>query len=82
MEPFRVIIEKALMKSFNLGQLDEEDFTKIHNKYVIQYKFNKKYLRIFVQEIFNNREDIFAYVKSFYFVIFNRKGEFPFYKYE
>ncbi len=80
MEPFRCIIERALLKAYNLKQVDKDDFKLIKGRYVIKYEESRKYLKLFSETIMENKEDIFSYVKAFYFCILNKKQDYPFYK--
>ncbi len=80
MEPFRVLIDRALMKAFHLGQLDERDFTLSKGQYLLKIDQSRKYVRIFLDALMDSKEDIFVYVKGFYFCILNQKQEYPFFK--
>jgi len=81
MEPFRCLIDKQLLKSFRLKQINEKDFKYINNIYVLSYDKQTKYLKIFFDSILEHKEDIFLYVKNFYyFIIKNQKDDFPFFK--
>jgi len=65
-EPFRCIIDKQLRKSYNLGQIDENDFYVKNGQYYIKREFNKKYSELFLKEILLNKEEIFLYVQKYY----------------
>jgi CRISPR-associated protein Cas1 len=65
-EPFRCIIDKQLRKSYNLGQIDENDFYVKNGQYYIKREFNKKYSELFLKEILFNKEEIFLYVQKYY----------------
>lgn len=80
MEPFRVLIDRALMKAFHLGQLCEDDFTLSKGQYFLKIDQSRKYVRIFLEALMDSKEDIFTYVKGFYFCILNQKQEYPFFK--
>jgi CRISPR-associated protein Cas1 len=80
MEPFRCIIEKQLLKSFNLGQIDKKDFKIIKGIYRLDYNNSKKYTKIFLDCITNNKEEIFTYVYDFYKYQNNQeKNDFPYF---
>jgi CRISPR-associated protein Cas1 len=36
MEPFRCVIDKALLKAFNLKQINEKDFKIVDGRYVLE----------------------------------------------
>lgn len=80
MEPFRCLIDRALLKAYNLKQVDEKDFKLEKGHYVLAYKNSRKYLKIFLEVLMENKEDIFSYVKAFYFCVLNKKQDYPFYK--
>ena len=80
MEPFRVLIDRALMKAFHLGQLNERDFNISKGQYFLKIDQVRKYVRIFLEVLMDSKEDIFVYVKEFYFCILNKKQEYPFFK--
>jgi len=80
MEPFRVLIDKALIKAFHLGQIDEKDFKLAKGQYFLKIDQSRKYVRIFLDVLMDSKEDIFVYVKEFYFCILNQKQEYPFFK--
>ncbi len=65
-EPFRCIIDKQLVKAFNLGQVKEEDFEEIKGQYRLKFQKNKDVQRIFVPIILERKEEMFLYVKCYY----------------
>ena len=78
-EPFRCIIDKQILKSYNLDQINKKDFKFIKGKYGISYDDQNKYLEIFAQSIMDNKEEIFSYIKNFYYFIMNN-SELPIFK--
>lgn len=76
-EPFRCIIDKALLKAYSLKQVKSSDFKKTKNGYVMKFECQKKYLRVFSEAIMNRKEDIFKYIKRFYFAVLNETDDFP-----
>ncbi len=78
-EPFRCIIDKQILKSYNLGQVDEEDFKLTKGRLEISYKDQSKYLEIFAQAIMAHKIEIFSYIRDFYYFVMNNSG-FPFFK--
>jgi CRISPR-associated protein Cas1 len=66
-EPFRPLIDRQLVKSHNLGQIDEKDFKFYKGAYKIKdYKLQKKYTYIWFNLIMEHKEDIYNYVLGFY----------------
>ena len=66
MEPFRCIIDKRLRKSFNLKQINPEEFDFKNGQYFVKRDFNKKYTQIFLKEILLYKEEIFLFIQSYY----------------
>lgn len=66
MEPFRTIIDWRVRKGINLGQFKKEDFVLIKDQYKLEYKQSGKYASIFMEDILNNKECIFLYVRAYY----------------
>lgn len=65
-EPFRVIIDKQVKKSINLGQFKEKDFNVYDDKWCLKYEKSSEYLAVFINAIMAHKEDIFLYVRDFY----------------
>jgi CRISP-associated protein Cas1 len=80
MEPFRCIVEKQLLKSYHLKQVDKKDFFIEQGKYAISYQKSQKYAQIFMEAIMNNREDIYSFVRGFYRFVMDEKNPFPEFK--
>lgn len=66
MEPLRPIIDAALRKGINLGQICEEDFRVENHRHVLSWDKSKKYTRIFLGAIMDRKSDIFLYIQSYY----------------
>jgi len=80
-EPFRCIIDKQLLKSFHLNQINERDFEFSKGRYRLSYDKSQKYTEMFFEAIIKNKEDIFLYVKSFYrYMMDKKKNGFPNFK--
>jgi CRISP-associated protein Cas1 len=75
-EPFRCIIDKQLLKSYNLGQINEKDFRFSKGRWIILRKNRNKYLKIFLLSIMENKEKIFIFTRDFYYCVMNN-SEFP-----
>ena len=77
-EPFRCLIDRQILKSFNLKQINEKDFKVIKGKYELDYLSSQKYSRIFMEAIMERKEDIFLFVQGFYrHFMNNEKYSFP-----
>ncbi len=80
MEPFRCIIDRALLKGFNLGAIKQEHFKLVKSRYTLPYEHNRAYIGLFLDAIMGQKEEIFKYIKEFYFCILNDKSDYPFFK--
>ena len=65
-EPFRCIIDQALKRAYGLKQVNEKDFEKQRHRYILPFKHNKKYTRIFLEALMKHKTDMFLYVQSWY----------------
>ena len=65
-EPFRGIIDRRIRKSYNLKQIDNNNFYLKNGQYYIKQKYNKKYSNIFLKEILLYKEQIFIYIQKYY----------------
>jgi len=77
MEPFRCIIEKQLLKSFHLKQIDKEDFFLDQGRYSLRYKESQKYAGIFMEAIMDHKEPIYLFVYKFYRFMMDEVNPFP-----
>lgn len=75
-EPFRCVIDRALIKAYHLKQVDEKDFTVIDRRVALPYDKQSKYAGIFLQAVMDRKEEMFAYVHGFYRHIMDRDNEF------
>jgi len=80
MEPFRCIIDRALLKSYNLGQIERKDFKFQNGQYMLPWKKSKKYTGIFLKEIMNNKKEMFFFIKWYYKYFMKGREEFPEFK--
>ncbi|MBI3421275.1 MAG: type V CRISPR-associated endonuclease Cas1 [Candidatus Sungbacteria bacterium] len=75
-EPFRCIIDRALLKAYNLKQVREDDFSVVDRRISLPFDKQTKYAGIFLQAIMDHKEELFTYVHGFYRHIMDRKNEF------
>ncbi len=77
MEPLRCIIERQLLKSYNLKQIDPKDFVQQKDVWLLSYENQKKYTTIFANAIMERKEDIFNFIRSYYYHILNETDAPP-----
>ena len=65
-EPFRCIIDRRLRKAHNLGQIDEKDFFIQDHRYNLQWKSQQKYIRLFMKDIIEEKEQLFMFCRDYY----------------
>lgn len=65
-EPFRCIIDRRIRKSFNLKQINKDDFYFKNGQFYVKRDFNKKYSQLFLREILQQKEKIFLYIQAYY----------------
>lgn len=78
-EPFRCVVDKQLLKSFRLGQINKKDFKFTNGQYFLEYDKSQKYAKIFLDAIVERKEEIFNYVYGFYKFVMDNSCEFPFF---
>lgn len=65
-EPFRPIVDAAILKALNLGQVSEKDFWKNQNQYILPWKNSKKYVVLILEALMKYKDEIFIYLQSYY----------------
>ena len=83
-EPFRPIVDAAILKALNLGQINEKDFWKNQNQYILPWKNSKKYVGIILGALLEYKNEIFIYLQSYYRAFMRDKPieEFPVFEME
>ncbi len=83
-EPFRPIIDAALIKALNLKQIDEKDFWKNQEQYILPWKKSAPYVEMFIKAILEYKNEIFIYFQSYYRAFMRDKEacEFPVFNFE
>lgn len=79
MEPFRPIIDWRVRKGIALEQFKKSDFVLIKNQWQLEYKKSALYAAVFMEDIINNKDAIFLYIRSYYrsFMKDRLVSEFP-----
>ena len=80
-EPFRPIVDEAILKTMNLGQVSEKDFWKNQNQFILPWKISKKYVGLILEAIMAFKNEIFIYLQSYYRAFMRGKSieEYPFF---
>ena len=80
MEPFRPIIDRQLVKSFNLCQINSQDFSIKNGVWQIKQGRSLKYSTIFMNAILDQKGEMHSYIKGFYRFLMRKEKRMPFYK--
>lgn len=65
-EPFRPLIDHAVKKGFGLHEIQEKDFTLIGGQYRLNWKESPRYVRLLMEPILSDKDEIFAYIQDYY----------------
>ncbi len=78
-EPFRCLVDEAILKALNLKQIKEEDFCVLQGQYLLSWQKRAPYVQIILKAILERKGEIFAYVQSYYRAFMREKpaSEFP-----
>lgn len=81
-EPFRAIVDEAILKALNLGQVSEKDFWIKQKQYILPWKNSKKYVGLILNAIMEYKNEIFVYLQSYYRAFMRNKPveDFPFFE--
>jgi len=77
MEPFRCLIDREILKSFNLKKISTKDFRFRNGRYEIDYIKSGKYSEIFLELLIDYNGEIYNYVKNFYYCLMNDSNDYP-----
>lgn len=80
-EPFRCIIDKAMKKAYNLGQIKQEDFDEKNGQYSLKLNKNKVYTSLMLKAVLTYKMDMFYYVQQYYRAYVREKPieEYPYF---
>lgn len=83
-EPFRPIIDEAIIKALNLSQIHEKDFWKNQEQYILPWKNSAPYIELFIKAIIEYKDEIFIYIQSYYRAFMRNKpvANFPTFEFE
>lgn len=68
-EPFRVIIDHQVLKSFNLGEFSERHFVMSKNEYRLNKEHQRDYAVILIRAVIEHKNEIFELVQDFYKIL-------------
>ena len=81
MEPFRPVIDYAVRKGINLGQIKEDDFKVFSGRYVLEWNKSASYTKIFLNSLLEYKLEMFLYIQGYYRAFMKQKkiSEYPFF---
>ena len=81
-EPFRPIIDHALKKAINLGQVQEDDFINMNGRFNLKWENSAKYVQIFMAPLIERKQQLFEYVQAYYRAFMKQAPESEFPRYD
>lgn len=75
MEPFRCVIDRALLKIHTLGRFDAGDFFVKDGNYQLSYTKASRYSKIFLEEILKQKDGIYDFIRGYYYRVLNGDEE-------
>ena len=73
-EPFRCIIDHAVLLAFHRKQFSEDDFKLIKTEYYLKHEKCADYYRVFYDVLIAKKMEIFKYIQSYYRCFMGRKS--------
>lgn len=73
-EPFRCIIDHAVLLAFNRKQFSFSDFILNRNEYQLKHEKCSSYYAVFYQALIAHKTEIFKYVQDYYRCFMGRKS--------
>ncbi len=73
-EPFRCIIDHAVLLAFNRKQFSKKDFEFNKHEWHLKYEKSADYYRVFYDELIKYKTDFFKFVQSYYRCFMGRKS--------
>jgi CRISPR-associated protein Cas1 len=80
-EPFRCLIDRTIIRAYNLKIIQEKDFRFKNGAYFLPWKNQRKYSLLFFEEIMKHKMEIYDFILQYYrFVMNDGEYEFPKFK--
>lgn len=82
-EPFRCIIDHAVLLAFNRKQFSEKDFTLVKKEYHLKHEKSAEYYKVFFEALISFKTEIFKYMQGYYRCFMDRKSitTYPIFKF-
>lgn len=82
MEPFRCIIDHAILLAFNRKQFKKTDFLLFKSEYYLKNEYRADYYKVFYSALIDYKIDVFKYIQSYYRYFMNKKSVINFPNFE
>lgn len=81
-EPFRCLIDLEIRKNMNYKKFTLDDFEIKQDRYYLKRSESKKYYKIFMKALADNKNEIFSYIRDYYRCFMGKKSvkEYPMFK--
>jgi CRISP-associated protein Cas1 len=73
-EPFRCLIDHAVLLAYNRQQFSAKDFIQIKGEYHLRYDKTQTYYQVFYEALIARKQDFFLYVQSYYRCFMQKKS--------
>lgn len=74
MEPFRCVIDHAILLALNRRQFSVKDFVSVKQEYHLKHEKCSEYYRVFYDALTAHKSDVFKYVQGYYRCFMGRKS--------
>lgn len=83
-EPFRCIIDHAVLLAFNHKQFVKSDFIYRKSEYHLKLDCCAKYYNVFYKALIGYKKEIFSYIQAYYRCFMQKKSqkEYPIFDFE
>lgn len=84
MEPFRCIIDHAVLLAFKREQFKKDDFLWVKSEYQLKRNFVSDYYKVFFNALIAYKMDVYCYIRAYYRYFMERKSQktFPIFRFE
>lgn len=78
-EPFRCLVDHAVLLAYHRKTFSEKDFTRRGGEYFLKNERCGAYYRLFFEELIKHKQDVFRYVQAYYRRFMGRRSvaEYP-----
>lgn len=82
MEPFRCLIDHAVLLAFIRKQFSSNDFVLVKSEYHLKYEKTADYYRVFYDALIERKVDVFQFVQCYYRAFMQKKSAPEFFQFK